>query len=193
MSGAGGRVRRGSGGRLLGPVPPERPAACLVPVYRDGKGVLRLVLVVRTPGGIHGGQLAFPGGARERGDKTLLETALREAEEEIGLPREGVEILAELPPVRTLVSRYRIHPFLARVNRPAAWRLQPEEVEGVLEPSLEDLLRKEARGEDERRLPGLPGPLRFPFVRLGPHKLWGATLRIVAPLLPRLKAGEWPL
>lgn len=193
MSGNGERGRRGPGGRLLGPTLGERPAACLVPVYRDGRGTLRLVLVLRTPGGIHGGQLAFPGGAWEEGDRSLLETALREAEEEIGLPRERVEVLAELPPVRTLVSRFRIHPFLARVERPAAWRLQAEEVEGVLEPSLEDLLRKEARGEDQRLLPGLPGPLRFPFVRLGTHKLWGATLRIAAPLLPRLQAGEWPL
>lgn len=171
----------------------ERPAACLVPVYRDGSGGLRLVLVMRAPGGIHGGQVAFPGGAWEEGDESLRETALREAEEEIGLSRDRVEVLVELPPVRTLVSRYRIHPFLARVERPPAWTLQAEEVEEVLEPSLEELLNREARGEMWRRLPGLPGPVRFPYVHLGPHKLWGATLRIVAPLLPRLKAGEWSL
>ncbi len=193
MSLSGGNARRGPAKGFLGPIPAEKPAACLVPVYRDEKGALRLVLVVRTPGGIHGGQVAFPGGAWEEGDGSLEETALRETEEEIGLPRERVRILEELPRVRTLVSRYRIHPFLARVERPAAWRLQAEEVEEVLEPSVDELLLEEARGEDERCLPGLPGPLRFPFVRLGPHKLWGATLRIAAPLLPRLKAGEWAL
>lgn len=137
--------------------------------------------------------MAFPGGAWERGDATLEETALREAEEEVGLERERVQVVAALDPVFTLVSGFRVHPFLARIERPERWRLQPGEVEAVLEPSLEELLNPLCRGQEDRPVPGLPGPVRFPYVRIGSRKLWGATLRIVAPLLPRLRAGEWPL
>jgi 8-oxo-dGTP pyrophosphatase MutT (NUDIX family) len=63
----------------------ERIAAVLVPVYRDEDGRLRLVLIVRTDRGLHGGQLALPGGKADADDETLMATALREAEEEIGL------------------------------------------------------------------------------------------------------------
>ena len=61
----------------------RRIAAVLVPVFRDAAGLLRLVLIVRTDRGLHGGQLAAPGGKVDPGDESLLATALRETEEEI--------------------------------------------------------------------------------------------------------------
>ncbi|MDH4177689.1 MAG: NUDIX domain-containing protein, partial [Thermoleophilia bacterium] len=70
-------------------------AAVLVPVFRDEEGELRLLLVARVDdGGLHGGQLGLPGGRPEPGDADLRATALREAEEEIGLEPESVTVLA---------------------------------------------------------------------------------------------------
>ena len=69
-------------------------SAVLAPIYRDADGRLRLVFIRRSPFGVHGGQIAFPGGRREPEDPDLLTTALREAEEEIGLDRALVEVLA---------------------------------------------------------------------------------------------------
>lgn len=177
------------------PVTPAGPvrSAVLVPLHRDGAGVLRLVLIRRAEGGIHGGQIALPGGKCEAGDATAFETALREAEEEIGLPRASVERLADLPVVETRSTGMRIEPFLARIVRPAAWRPDPREVDEVLEPPVTDLLRREAYGEAFESFPGWPEPARIEFVRIGPHRLWGATHRIVRPLLARLAAGEWTL
>ena len=78
-----------------------RTAAVLLPVFRDADGDLRIVLVVRADdGGLHGGQLGLPGGKPEPGDADLLATALREAEEEVGLPRETVEVVAVLAAAR---------------------------------------------------------------------------------------------
>ena len=68
----------------------------LAPVFRDREGELRIVLIVRTDRGHHGGQLAFPGGRVDADDESLVATALREAEEEIGLDPSVVEIVAEL-------------------------------------------------------------------------------------------------
>jgi 8-oxo-dGTP pyrophosphatase MutT (NUDIX family) len=176
----------------------ERPphlqdAAVLVPVYRDGDGALRIVLVRRSEGGVHGGQIALPGGRRDPGDASAVHTALREAEEEIGLPRASVEILATLPIFETRVTGYRIAPFLGRIRRPAAWRRDEREVAEVLEPRIEDLLAPGTHDEAWETFQERPDPVLVPFYRLGEHRLWGATYRIVHPLLPRINAGEWPL
>jgi 8-oxo-dGTP pyrophosphatase MutT (NUDIX family) len=176
-------------------VPPvsRRDAAVLVPLFRDSAGVLRMVLLRRAEGGIHGGQLAFPGGNHEAGDASLVATALREAEEEIGLARKSVEILAELPVVETRTSGYRIAPFLARIARPALWAPAPSEVAEVIEADVAALARPAARGESLEVFPTWPGPQRIKFLRVGPHRLWGATYRITEPLLPHLMAGEWSI
>lgn len=172
---------------------PSVSAAVLVPVYRDGAGALHVVLVVRGEHGRHGGQIALPGGIHASGDADLRETALREAEEEIGLERASVEVLAELPAIDTSTG-YLVTPFLARLYaEPPAWRRQEREIAEVLSVAVTDLARTDLRGEETWKLPGWPGPRRVRFVRLGPHKLWGATFRIVDPLVPRLLAGEWAL
>ena len=175
------------------PHPLRQPAAVLVPVYRDPAGLLRVVLIRRSAHGLHGGQLAFPGGRPDPGDASLLETALRETHEEIGLARERVEVLAELPEMDTLTSRYQIRPFLARVRPLAPWVPEAREVAEVLDVLLADLDRPELRGEAVEQRPTWPGPRRVRFVQLGAHRLWGATLSILEPLVPRLLAGEWTL
>jgi len=164
----------------------------LAPVYRDAAGAVRLVLVRRGPRGVHGGQIALPGGRREPEDPDLLATALREAEEEIGLERAAVEVLAALPVVETATTGFRIAPFLGRLSGPPpSWRRQESEIAEVLEVALGDLARPETHREEPMQLAGWPEPRLIPCYRIGEHRLWGATYRIVHPLLPRLLAGEW--
>ena len=170
-----------------------RDSAVLVPVYRDTTGVLRVVLIVRTQHGRHGGQVALPGGMHDERDADLMATALREAEEEVGLPRDAVEILAALPQVDTTTG-YLITPYLAHVVAPpSAWRRQEREIAEVLVVPVADLLRPDLRGEEMWQLPGWTVRGRIRFIRIGAHKLWGATYRILDPLLPRLSAGDWPI
>ena len=175
------------------PQPPAVQAAALVPVYRDADGEIRLVLVRRSEGGTHGGQLALPGGKRDAQDRSMLDTALREAWEEIGLAREGIDILAHLPAVETRTTGLRIAPFLGRIVRPAEWRPDPREVVEVIEVKLGELTRPGAHAEEVKQLPSWPEPLRTPYYRVGPYQLWGVTYRIVDPLIPRLLAGEWSI
>jgi 8-oxo-dGTP pyrophosphatase MutT (NUDIX family) len=167
-------------------------SAVLAPLYRDPDGRLRLVFIRRSPFGVHGGQIAFPGGRREPEDADLLTTALREAEEEIGLPRQSVELLASLPIVDTVATSFTIAPFLVRLTgQPPRWRRQESEVDEVLDILLDDLTRPEAHAVEQWQLPGWPEPRDIPFYYVGPYKLWGATYKIVEPLIPRLLAGEW--
>ena len=166
-------------------------AAVLVPVYRDSDGALRLVLIVRAPGGPHGSQIAFPGGVREPADESLLDTALREAYEEIGLPRENIEVVTSLNIIDTMSTGFTIAPYLALIERPARWILQPSEVADVLEVRVEDLLSPGIHSSRLAHFDHWPEPREISFYRLGPHELWGATYRIVQPLLPRIVGGEW--
>jgi 8-oxo-dGTP pyrophosphatase MutT (NUDIX family) len=170
---------------------PTIAAAALLPVYRDANGDVRMVLIRRGEGGVHGGHLAFPGGKRDPHDDSLLQTALREAEEEIGLSADRVEVLAELPPVETRTSGFTIHPFLARIVRPLAWRLCEREVAEVLEVRLRELSASEAHHSAATPALSALEMQRIPFYRVGRYQLWGVTYRIVHPLLPRLLAGEW--
>jgi 8-oxo-dGTP pyrophosphatase MutT (NUDIX family) len=165
-------------------------SAVLAPLYRDPRDALRLVFIRRGPHGLHGGQIAFPGGRREPEDANLLETALREAEEEVGLQRHLVEVLTQLPTIETIATGYRVAAFLGRLNgAPPTWRRQETEIDEILEVRLDDL-GPETHAVEEWQLPGWPGPREIPFYRIGPYKLWGATYRIVESIRDYLDSNS---
>src|SRR5213596_2140698 len=94
----------------------QNDAAVLVPLYVDG-GDLHAVFTKRR----HAGEISFPGGRPDFEGEELRVTALREAEEEIGLPREDVEVVGALPPTGTFVTNYRIHPFVGMIEPGKEW------------------------------------------------------------------------
>lgn len=171
-----------------------RQAAVLVPVYRDRDDRLRVALIRRVERGIHGGQVAFPGGRVEAADTSSAAAALRETWEEIGVPPDAVAILARLRPVRTRSSDYLIDPFLGRIEPPPRWRPQPGEVAAVLTPAVAELAEPGRLGRVAVQPAGWPEPRRVPCLRLdGSTFVWGATYRILRPLLASLQAGRWSL
>ncbi len=169
-----------------------RTAAVLVPVFRDADGELRIVLVVRADdGGQHGGQLGLPGGKPEPGDADLLDTALREAEEEVGLSRGAVEIVATLEPLATQATGWLVHPFLGRIPPDTRWRLQETEIVGILTPAARVLADPASRSTLPFSSLRFPEPLLVDGIDIEGHVLWGMTLRLLDDLLPRLLAGAW--
>jgi len=169
-----------------------RTAAVLLPVFRDADEELRIVLVVRADdGGQHGGQLGLPGGKPEPGDADLLATALREAEEEVGLAPEAVEVVAALEPLATQATGWLVHPFLGRVPSDTAWRLQETEIVGILTPAARALADPASRSMLPFSSLRFPEPLLVDGIDVEGHVLWGMTLRLLESVLPRLLAGEW--
>ena len=166
-------------------------AAVLAPVFRDAHGVLRILLLVRTDRGIHGGQVALPGGRPEPGDQDFLATALREAEEQVGLSPSRVDVLATLEPIETKETGFRVHPFLGRVPATFDWRPQPEEVAGLLTPAVAMLGDPEQRGLHRFTSSYFRTPLEVEGIHVEGHVLWGMTLRLLDDLVPRLLGGEW--
>jgi 8-oxo-dGTP pyrophosphatase MutT (NUDIX family) len=132
----------------------------------------------------HAGEISFPGGRRDEADADLRATALREAEEEIGLDPAAVELGESLPTTRTFVTEYLIHPFVGRIPHPAELALAPNpaEVETVLTFSL-DRLRE---GYEMRRLIRRGIPIHTPTYEVEGQLIWGATARILGDLLERL-------
>ena len=163
--------------------PGTKDAAVLVPLYVDG-GELHAVFTKRREDlRRHAGEISFPGGRQDDPDEDLRFTALREAEEEIGLPPADVELIGALPPVGTFVTNYKIHPFVGVIEAGNQWQLQPTEVEVVLELALRDLVR----GHEMRRLLRRGVPIKTPTYTVDGNLIWGATARIVQELLQRLE------
>jgi 8-oxo-dGTP pyrophosphatase MutT (NUDIX family) len=133
----------------------------------------------------HAGEISFPGGRREDNEE-LLDTALREAEEEIGLPRDNVEIAGALPPIGTFGTNYKVHPFVGLIEEGKRFEPNPDEVESVLVASLDDL----AAAYDKRRLVRRGVPIKTDTYLISDKLIWGATARILGDLLERLGIGR---
>src|SRR3954468_21227327 len=163
--------------------PGTKDAAVLVPLYLEGDELHAVFTKRREDLRRHAGEISFPGGRQDEPDEDLRFTALREAEEEIGLPTHDVELIGALPPVGTFVTNYKIHPFVGIIEAGKQWELQPTEVETVLEFSLRDLVR----GHEMKRLIKRGVPIKTPTYTVKGNLVWGATARIVQDLLERLE------
>jgi len=157
-------------------------AAVLVPLYED-KGTFHLVLTERNKDlPRHPGEISFPGGRHDPGDESLLFTALREAQEEIGLPPESVQIVGALPPTSTIASGYAIYSFVGLITANPGWLPSTSEVAAVIELPLSAV----ASGYGRRRLSRRGAQIRADTYVVNGHVIWGATARIVSDLLDRL-------
>src|SRR3954462_3798856 len=120
--------------------PGRTDAAVLVPLYLDNGSLHAVFTKRRDDLRRHAGEISFPGGRQDFPDEDLRLTALREADEEIGLPPDSVELVGGLPPPGPFVPSYRIYPFVGEIAPGHACVRQPTEVEEVLELSLPDLV-----------------------------------------------------
>ncbi len=160
----------------------ETESAVLVPLFLDDDELHAVFTKRREDLRRHPGEISFPGGRRDHGDASLEATALREAEEEIGLPAAAVELLGTLAPVRTFVTGYVIFPHVGLIEPGHPWMPSPHEVALVMELPLRALREGYALRPMTRR--------GFTFETdtyvVGEHLIWGATARILGELLERV-------
>lgn len=161
------------------PPPGEIPqAAVLVPLYDDLDGVTRVILTKRPmtmP--THAGHLAFPGGRPDDGDGGPVGTALREAEEEVGLDPASVQVLGFLPAIHTIEYSLMVVPVVGWIDGVPELRPSPREVDKILEPPV-DLLA----GEDGWRFE-IWREHKVWFFDIEGEVLWGATAHMVRQLV----------
>jgi len=162
------------------PAPGDRLAAVLLPLVEGD----RVVFTRRTEHlSRHPGEISFPGGLEHEEDADLMATALRETEEELGLPRERVEVLGALEPVHTFVSAILIVPFVGVVSGTPAFAPSEDEIAEVLSYPVDELSAAETTVEwprDGHVYRGFAYPMR------DGNTVWGATAAILHQLIERL-------
>ncbi|MFA7248604.1 MAG: CoA pyrophosphatase [Dehalococcoidia bacterium] len=185
------RVRLAVSGHAPTELPLEghRDAAVFL-LLHEVEGIEHLIFQVRSSTlAHHSGQISFPGGTRDPADGTLLETALREVEEEIGVPRDHIEVFGRIDDAFTQSSNYRMRPYVGALQPgPRDFAIDAREVHQLLSVPLEFLMSPEARGwqavDRDGALETVPG-----FV-YGEHIIWGATARVLERFLGVLGGYE---
>lgn len=182
--------------RLMGQTPREeakslestagKKAAVLLLIYLL-RGEPHLVFTKRTEGmPNHKGEISLPGGAHRAHDASLLDTALRETHEELGIEPGQIKILGQLDDIYTLTSGFTVSPFIGFTAARPQFRVDPSEVAEVIEVPLVALLDPAIFHEEERRLP--EGSYKGYFYQYREHKIWGATARILKQFLDLYQA-----
>ncbi len=156
-------------------------SAVLLPIYCK-RGEYYLVFTKRTEQvRVHKGQISFPGGAYQEGDGTLLNTALRECAEEIGLVADKVKILGALDDVITQTSQYIISPFVAVIPWPYQFKVNTEEIAEIIEAPIAALLDKSCLHEETEIIKG-EAVTSYSYHHQG-RVIWGATAKILNQFL----------
>jgi 8-oxo-dGTP pyrophosphatase MutT (NUDIX family) len=162
-------------------------AAVLVPLFLARETLEPHVVLTKRRADLrrHAGEISFPGGRKDVEDADLTATALREAEEEIGLQRSQVSLLGALPQTSTFATNYVIHPFVGMIPAGIAWRPSAREVDAVLELPLEIVRAGRTKTNIERR--GII--FETDAYVVDGHVIWGATARILEHLFERLQSS----
>lgn len=156
-------------------------AAVLMPLFKDEKG-WNLLLTRRTDRvETHKGQVSFPGGARDPGDTDLVQTALREAWEEVGLRPEDVQVIGELPPM-TLISRFNVTPVAGIIPWPYSFTISLDEVSRVFSIPLDWLANPANHCMRQHEHEGRFWPVLY-YEPYDGETLWGASAYMTSQLL----------
>jgi 8-oxo-dGTP pyrophosphatase MutT (NUDIX family) len=157
------------------------PSAVLLPIYYK-EGEIHILFTRRTENvRAHKRQISFPGGARQAGDKSLLDTALRESAEEIGLAPDKVKALGELDDTVTLVSDYIVSPFVGVVPWPYDFQVDGWETDEIIEAPVSSLLDEESWHHKTEVIDGRKVTAYYYHYR--GDVIWGATARILHQFL----------
>ena len=164
-----------------------RRAGVMALFYPNLTGETYLVLILRkTYKGVHSAQVGFPGGKYEDEDNDLMITAIRETEEEVGVPESMVNVIKPLSPLYIPPSNFMVHPFIGISEATPTFIKQDEEVEAIIEVKLLDFL-------DELNCITTKVPTSYnvevevPAFRLNGHIVWGATAMMLSELKDLLK------
>ncbi|MEP3208718.1 MAG: CoA pyrophosphatase [Maribacter sp.] len=164
-----------------------RKAGVLALFYPKYENVTHLLLILRkTYKGVHSNQIAFPGGKLELQDHDLQETALRETNEEVGVPIERVAIIRSLSKVYIPPSNFEVQPFVGLYQEPQPFVLQEDEVESVVEVSLADFLN-DANLFEQTLSTSYAKNIAVPAFRLNGYTVWGATAMMLSEVKELLK------
>jgi len=164
-----------------------KKAGVLALCYPGEENAAYILLILRkTYEGVHSNQIAFPGGKEEELDTDLLSTALRETEEEVGIPMKNVTVIKELTQVYIPPSNFMVSPFIGICFEQPAFSIQEEEVEKVVEVPIKDLLNDDFICSKKIKT-SYAVDVDVPAFNLNDYTVWGATAMMLSEVKDLLK------
>ncbi len=165
---------------------PSYKTSCVAVIIYSDNGIARLLLMERPEGPFaHGGQISFPGGKREQDDITLLDTAMREMYEEVGISPSSITVLGPLSELYIPVSNFLVHPFIGYAETKPMILPNPAEVKSILTPEIATFNLNEMPVDRFESLSF--GWIEAPYFPVEQHRIWGATAMIISELMQLLK------
>ncbi|SOD97443.1 NUDIX hydrolase [Spirosoma fluviale] len=167
----------------LGIKPNERTrrSAVLICFYPYQNSIYLPLILRPQYDGVHAGQMAFPGGRMERIDENLTRTALREAQEEVGIRVSDVKVLGLLTELYIPPSNFYVQPVVGVLPYRPDFYPDPREVEAVVEVDLDTLLDETIVGDSQIEVRGVT--IDAPFYQIQGYRVWGATAMMISELL----------
>ncbi len=165
-----------------------KKAAVLALCYPNYEHKTQLLFIKRKAiqGDIHSAQIGFPGGSVEQRDNSVLHTAIREAEEEVGIESRGIEKIIKLSELYIPPSNFLVHPFLAFSHQQPEFKIQEEEVESILEIPLTYFLDDQNISSHKITTSYL-SDVDFPAFVYEEHIIWGATAMMLGEIRSLIK------
>ncbi len=177
--------------KLKMPTPNERTreSAVLILFYPSDNQILMPLILRPQYDGVHGGQMAFPGGRAEKEDESLVRTALREAQEEIGVRVTDVQVLGTLTKLYIPPSNFHVQPVVGFMSRKPEFYPDPKEVDKVIEISVEEMKNPAIIGRKVLNVRGIE--IDTPFYNILDTTVWGATAMMISELLMVIESLEF--
>lgn len=172
--------------------PDSHKKACVMGLIYPEGNELRMAFIERTfshPDDKHGGQISFPGGKLEKEDDTYLIGALREVEEEIGIPPDQISILGQLTDLYVFASNFMVYPFVGHLEHAPSFIPQESEVASIVSFPINRLLAADII--DTKDLQVRNNIMKdVPYYKLNEHVLWGATAMITSEIVELINRAK---
>lgn len=158
-----------------------RQAAVMALFYEKNKQTHIVLILRKTYKGIHSNQVGFPGGKVEEEDNDLLDTALRETFEEVGVPKDDMMLIKELTNIYIPPSNFWVQSFMGYSTKPVNFVAQEDEVEAIIEVPLIELLDPSSLGK-HRITTSYATDIEVPTLQLQEQVVWGATAMMLSEI-----------
>lgn len=164
-----------------------KEGAVLLLLYTKGDKIYFTLTQRHEYEGAHSGQISFPGGKVEKSDDSVEQTALRETEEEIGIPQSSINLLGRLTDLFIIASNFNVRPVVGYVETPPVFLIDPREVDHVIEVCLDELLDDTVIDEKEMLFKN-KYQIKAPYFNFNGHHVWGATAMMLAEFKEVMKS-----
>lgn len=168
----------------------HRKSGVLILFFPDGKDSIFPLIKRPEYAGFHSGQIAFPGGKMEPEDENIIQTSLREAQEEVGIDRRDVQVLGKLSDLYIPTSNFLVSPIVGFMEKRPNLIPEEKEVSRIIQTDLGFLFRPEVRKQKDLEF-GLNLKLNTPYFEIEGEVVWGATAMILSELIEMLNSDKF--